>query len=405
MSDTRISLHIGINGYPAAIGPLRFCAADAAGVRKILDSHREGFHSTLSILLADGSITSSGQTSLPTRANIISTVKQVCEQATNQDTLLIQFSGHGALDSSGRLHLLPIDVVPNLIGDTAIAWQWLIDNVETSRASMKILILDACHSGAGRDVQLPSDRTAAIMQEVVSGPGGFVCLSSCSGGELAYELAELGHGIFSHYLVSGITGAADPLRRGVVNVASLYAFVRDRTVQEARRLGANQHPHLISKVATPLEDFVLTAMPLDRAINRVLVLSEDPVLGTMLMAAISRSPEVREVVWKDDAQLEAANAEHRFDYAAVYVDVGIDWPNKRAFIELVRRKYPIVPFVLFGARDAFLASIVDRDKRRFEHYFFFDTAMPIIMVSSMVTATLAQIQWDITKRYGERTQD
>jgi hypothetical protein len=405
MSTTRISLHIGINGYPAAIGSLQFCVADAVAVRNILDAHREGFHSTISVLLADGPVKGSGDALPPTRANIISKVKQVCEQATDQDTLLVQFSGHGALSTEGRLYLLPLDIVPGTVEDTGIAWQWLIDKVERSPAPKKIVIIDACHSGAGRDVQLPSKATAAIIAEVERSCGGFVCLSSCSAGELAYELTDLGHGIFSYYLVSGITGAADPLRRGVVDIASLYAFVRDRTVQEAKQLGASQHPHLISKIATSLEAFVLTAMPLERAINRVLVCSEDPVLGHMLRAAVSRSHEVREAVWKDDIQLEIGYAEHRFDYTAVYIDVGSDWPNKKKFITLVRRKYPIVPFVLLGAREAFLGSLEEQDKRRFEHYFFFDTGMPISMVPSMVAETLAQIGWDITKRYGEKVQD
>jgi hypothetical protein len=401
MVNTRISLHVGVNGYPPALGPLRFCAADATAVRKILDSHREGFHSTRSVLLADGPVKGHGDAQLPTRANIMTSIQQACTQATEQDTLLLQFSGHGALAADGRLYLLPSDVVPSGLEFMGISWQWLSDTIEQSRAKNKIVILDACHSGAGKDASVPNKKTAAILGEVESRSNGFVCLSSCSGGELAYELPELEHGIFSYYLVSGITGAADPLRRGVIDMASLYAFARERTIQEARKLGASQHPHLITKVAAPLESFVITAMPLDRTINRVLILSENPLWGSALKVAISRSKEVGEAVWKNDVRFETDALAAGFDYSAVYVDVMADWEQKKQFIVQVRQKYPIVPFVLFGSRDAFLSSLSEPDRKRFEHYFFFDIGEPMSAIPRMVAETLGQIDWDITKRYGE----
>src|SRR5688500_10294623 len=110
MPSTRTSLHIGINDYPLAVGTLRYCAADAAKLRKVLDGHRDGFAATQSILLVDDRAQQTGNLYPPTRANIIRHVLQVCEQATAEDTVLIQFSGHGALGRDGRLYLLPLDV-------------------------------------------------------------------------------------------------------------------------------------------------------------------------------------------------------------------------------------------------------------------------------------------------------
>lgn len=404
MDTTRTSLHIGINGYSPAIGPLRYCVADATAFKSILDAHREGFHSTSSILMIDEQSPQSNEMS-PTRANIIARVKDVCENAKEHDTLLIQFSGHGSLGDKGQLYLLPSDTVKNAVVETSISWEWITNQVEGSRAAKKIIILDACHSGAGREVLATKQLTFGIISEVESTCRGFVCLCSCSGGELAYERAELGHGIFTHYLTVGITGAADPLRRGVVEIDSLFKFTLERTLQESKQIGVMQRPFIISKVDAPLNTFVLTALPLDRAINRVLAFSDDPIVGNLLYTAISQNPEVREVKWRNDINLEIEDAKERFDYTAVYIDVRANWQKMREFIALVRRRYPIVPFVLVGIRDSFLASLNREDQQRFRHYFFFDLNLPVAMVSGAVAETLSQVQWDITKRYGAKVKD
>jgi hypothetical protein len=403
MNTTRTSLHIGINSYSAAIGQLRYCADDATKLKNILDAHREGFHSTSSILLVDHP-TAKFDNATPTRANIIALVKDVCENAKKQDTLLIQFSGHGTLGHDNRLYLLPSDTVHNAVMETSISWQWIIDQVEASTASKKIIILDACHSGAGRDVQGTARMSARLVNEVEATGRGFVCISSCSGGELAYERSELGHGIFTHYLTVGITGAADPLRRGVVEIDSLFKFTYERTVLEAKQIGVTQRPFIITKADTPLDTFVLTALPLDRAISRVLVFSEDPIIGNLLYASISQNEDVRDAKWRNDIDLEIKNAKERFDYTAVYIDVRENWQKMREFIVLVRQRYPVVPFVLVGTRDSFLASLVMEERQRFQYYFFFDLSLPIALVSNAVAETLAQIQWDISKRYGEKIE-
>ena len=136
VNSTRTSLHIGVNGYSPSIGTLSYCAADARALKSILDAHRDGFHSTSSILMVDQPQPQSAE-AVPTRANIISQIKEVCENAIEHDTLLIQFSGHGTLGADGRLYLLPLDTVRKAIVETSISWQWIIDQVEASPASKK----------------------------------------------------------------------------------------------------------------------------------------------------------------------------------------------------------------------------------------------------------------------------
>ena len=59
---------------------------------------------------------------------------------------------------------------------------------------------------------------------------------------MSLELGELGHGIFSYYLIEGLKGAADLNRDGIVTLQELYEYVEQQVTQKSRAVGGNQHP-------------------------------------------------------------------------------------------------------------------------------------------------------------------
>jgi len=60
--------------------------------------------------------------------------------------------------------------------------------------------------------------------------------------EVSIELPELGHGIFSYYLVTGLKGAADLNRDGIISLQELYEYVEQQVTTKSRAVGGNQHP-------------------------------------------------------------------------------------------------------------------------------------------------------------------
>lgn len=398
MGDIRRSLLIGVNGYRPTIGQLTYCVSDVLQIEKALNSRREGFNSTESILLTDE------QTDelRPTRTNIIDNIIRICDWATTEDTFILHFSGHGMIGKDGNCYLLPLDASSTSLEETAIPWHWIRDKVDKSRAKHKILIVDACHSGAGRDPLASVQRSGKVIEELSKTTEGFVCIASCSGGQLSYESPELKQGIFSHFLVDGILGAADPLGQGIIEVENLFKYVRERTQRYAGKLGVNQEPYLISKVTAPLNTYAISAAALDRPINRVLVLTENPFLGRLLETGIRIAPLARDATWTKDIEFATSEAIARFDYDAVYIDVENDWKRKKDFILLIRERYPIVPFVLVGSRDDFLEGLSKKDKSRFRGFFFFDVATSISQAPDLILDTLGMVEWDIRTRYGEQ---
>ena len=56
------------------------------------------------------------------------------------------------------------------------------------------------------------------------------------------ELPELGHGIFTYYLLQGLGGSADLNKDGIVTVQELYEFIEQQVTAKSRSVGGNQHP-------------------------------------------------------------------------------------------------------------------------------------------------------------------
>ena len=61
-------------------------------------------------------------------------------------------------------------------------------------------------------------------------------------GQGALEAPDLGHGIFTYYVLEGLKGAADLNRDGIVSLQELYEYVEREASHKARAIGGNQRP-------------------------------------------------------------------------------------------------------------------------------------------------------------------
>jgi helicase len=104
------------------------------------------------------------------------------------------------------------------------------------------LILDSCFSGAaegGRTLFDPAVRTRGVVTDEflsrLAGAGkGRVVLTASGANEIALEPRNLGHGVFTYFLLEGLRGAADDDGDGQVDVDEIYKYV-SRKVSDATR--------------------------------------------------------------------------------------------------------------------------------------------------------------------------
>jgi hypothetical protein len=145
--------------------------------------------------------------------------------------LLVYFSGHA---DASALHL----------GGTTLDHAQLRQLVSGSAAAVRLLIVDACRSGAltrvkgGRDVP----PFAISLGEGLPGEGA-VFLTSSAANEDAQESDEIRGSFFTHALTSALLGAGDLDGDGRVVLEEAYRYAYDGTLRaSSRTLGGPQHP-------------------------------------------------------------------------------------------------------------------------------------------------------------------
>jgi hypothetical protein len=155
-----------------------------------------------------------------TRANIIKSLMEFSEQATSEDVFIFYFSGHGLPGA-----FLPIDSD----GTTnQLRYKELLEILKRSKAKSKIIIADACYSGGlinfkGEELKNSMDN---YYNAIHKSQGGLVLLMSSKAEETAIENNGLRQGVFSHYLLKGLKGAANRDSDELIRINELFDYVQ-----------------------------------------------------------------------------------------------------------------------------------------------------------------------------------
>jgi uncharacterized caspase-like protein len=179
----------------------------------------------------------------PTFEAVSNSLKQIISSARSQDTVLFYFSGHGVIEQTSQQAVLCLsDTQNDSLLTTGLRMQELLNLLESCAARSQLIWLDACHSGSmllhgGKGVEEPTiigsfEPTAQLIKVLRSRAAhsrGSYAFLSCNEGQRSWEFPELGHGVFTYYLIQGLRGdAADA--QGVIEADGLYRYVYRQTV-------------------------------------------------------------------------------------------------------------------------------------------------------------------------------
>ncbi len=179
------------------------------------------------------------------------------KKAKKSDTVMIYYAGHGApetdltgvADDGLTKYLVPFDADPDLLYATAFPMPEVETIFRRVEAERIVFFMDTCYSGAagGRSFMSNVLRQRGLtisrrfLDSLVSGSGRVVVTASRPN-ELSLEMDKLRHGLFTYYLLEGLTGKADANRDGAVTLRETYDYLELNVASQARAVGANQHP-------------------------------------------------------------------------------------------------------------------------------------------------------------------
>ena len=232
----RWAVLIGVNQYEdeQGIGSLKYCVADMKLLYEVLTGPRGGFRRENVLLMTDSAEQSIHR---PTYSNMVTMIPRWLEDVGPEDDVLIAFSGHGMAEDD-QCYLLPGDAKRGALRLTSVSVPQVREWLEGCRAERKVLILDACHSGAGK---APGQMSEEMKEEMEQGRG-FLRLASCDTKQKSSEDPKLGHGVFTYSLVEALRGRGDLDGDGRVGADEAYRYVSKEVRRWARERGLHQDP-------------------------------------------------------------------------------------------------------------------------------------------------------------------
>lgn len=213
VADGRHAIVIGTNEGLASEPVLEFAESDARRMAQTFVDVRAMSRDRVTVLTGSS----------------LDTVKSTLRHAPAADELWVFISGHAGADG---VH----------VRGGVWSWKELRAALEALPAQRRVVLIDACNSGAvltAKGVSLESQ----LQLSARSNLRGLVMLVSSGANELSYESRRLKGSPFAHFLASGLRRAADRDRNGRVTLAETYAYLSSRTVAASLDGGSGpQHP-------------------------------------------------------------------------------------------------------------------------------------------------------------------
>ncbi|NOT60833.1 MAG: caspase family protein, partial [Acidobacteria bacterium] len=272
------ALLIGINDYPGEIQDLRFARDDARALKDVLISSA-GFQEDHIRLLTDDGVGNAKAT----KQNILNSIEQsLATQVQTNDQVIVFLAGHGIVRGVGpeaKSYFLPVDITPQTpesLERSAIDLEELGRKLSALKASQFTVFVDACREdpfpGRGlkcnqltdvmtRGLRIRRLTAAQVNQTVVPEAPTSVIFYACRVGERAYENLQLGHGVFTHFIMRGLRElAARP--DGRVEAGLLAGYLRDNVKkwrEEAAKTNAIFGEQTPTMIATEVRGPVVVA--------------------------------------------------------------------------------------------------------------------------------------------------
>ena len=157
------------------------------------------------------------------------------------------FAGHGLVsDNQKDLYLLPYDGEPSLLDDTSIKRSELFSIISESSPKSVTAFFDTCYSGLTREnkMLIASARPLKIITNENTVPSNINLITAAANNEIANGLEEAEHGLFSYYLMEGLTGNADIDKNKEITLGELYTYLSEIVKSKSLKIGRQQNPQL-----------------------------------------------------------------------------------------------------------------------------------------------------------------
>jgi uncharacterized protein YcfJ len=219
----RFALVAGTNDGGPSLERLKYAESDARSFAAVMQEL--GGVRPQDLVLVVGPSLERFQSALERIGQMVKSPREMDERRE----LLIYYSGHS--DDDGLI-----------LGADRVTWVSLRQDINAIPADVKVAIVDSCSSGSMTRAKGGVARPAFLF-DASSDMTGHAFLTSASAEEAAQESDRIGGSFFTHYLISGLRGAADAAGDGMVTINEAYTYAYKETLASTERTEYGpQHP-------------------------------------------------------------------------------------------------------------------------------------------------------------------
>jgi uncharacterized caspase-like protein len=245
----RFALLVGVRQYNSAELPdLKYTEADVEELAKVLLA--AGYPAE-NVVLLTGARAARDPQAAPTAARVRAELDRLLRDRQPDDLVLVAFAGHGIERKAARQFCFCPSGAVLAEASTLLSLNEVYEKLKACPAGYKLLLADACRNDPGtRSVTIPEEANvpSVTRPQFAAPPGGVMAFYSCSASQFAYEPDDLRHGVFFHFLIEGLRGAADFDGDGEIIREEIEAYVKKRVrAYTAEKLKREQWPHLLGE--------------------------------------------------------------------------------------------------------------------------------------------------------------
>jgi hypothetical protein len=267
-------------------------------------------------------------------------------RATGGEAVLFAYySGHA---DALNLHL----------GDTELPMNELSNLVRLSSAKLKVLLLDACRSGALTRVKggHPVAAFQIGVQDLLRNEG-YAIITSSAAGEDAQESEGLRSSIFTHHFLAGLRGPGDVNRDRLITLLEAYTYASEQTLKTSLgTIAGTQHAtfeyDLRGRADPVLADLRTRGTRAELILEtpgEYLVLAGDS--GSLLFEAVVKSEDTPLLLEPGRYRVRARTRREVFES-----DVTLEAGGRKSLGTSTMRSVPLAQVVRKGETTASLAS-------------------------------------------------
>jgi hypothetical protein len=164
-----------------------------------------------------------------TANNIQQALRDIIQQATADDTIMLYFAGHGDKGRNDKFYFLTPQAAFTDFETTALTWEKVATLLAQAKAKV-VVFLDACHSGvASQETVVPNDEYVTELMK--AGKAGMVIIAASKGRQSSREGSQFGggHGVFNYMITQALTtnrSTTDVNNNGIIELEELYRSVK-----------------------------------------------------------------------------------------------------------------------------------------------------------------------------------